>query len=129
MIQVLYANATILSTPLTGGEDGNVGLIMKDNLYYTLKMGTQWEDKDDPSAIPTTAKHATVAHCQQANEKYGEAHRIFENAATMDKSLKQQIIETIEETYIAELWNKYTGFMGVKTIDLVHHIMNRYGKW
>ena len=24
--------------------------------------------------------------------------------------------------------NKYTGFMGVNTIDLVHHLMDRYGK-
>ena len=46
----------------------------------------------------------------------------------MDDSLKHQIIKTIEYTYIAELCNKYTGFMGFKTINLVHHRMERYGK-
>ena len=44
----------------------------------------------------------------------------------MDEALNHQIIETIEETYISELHNKYTGSMGVNTIDLVHHLMDRY---
>ena len=47
----------------------------------------------------------------------------------MDKALKQQILETIEETYITELRNKYTGLMGVKTIYLVHYLMRKYGKF
>ena len=46
----------------------------------------------------------------------------------MGEALKHQIIETIEDTYITELHNKYTGFMGVKTIYLFHHLMDRYGK-
>ena len=46
----------------------------------------------------------------------------------MDKALRQQIIETIEDNYIPELRIKYTGFMGVKTIYLVQHLMGRYGR-
>ena len=48
------------------------------------------------------------------------------NATTMDETFKHQIIETIEDTYIAELCNKYTGFMLFKTIDLVHLLMDIY---
>ena len=46
----------------------------------------------------------------------------------MDEALKQQTIETIEDTYIKELRNKYTGFMKVKTIDLGYHLMEKYRK-
>ena len=46
----------------------------------------------------------------------------------MDDALKHQIIETIEDTYIAELLREYIGFMRVKMIDLLHHLMDRYGK-
>ena len=46
----------------------------------------------------------------------------------MDKFLKHQIIETIEDNYIAGLRNKYTGFVGVKMIDLFHHLMDIYRK-
>ena len=46
----------------------------------------------------------------------------------MDEDLKHKIIETIEDTYIAEVHRKYTSFMRVKTIYLVHHIKDSYGK-
>ena len=46
----------------------------------------------------------------------------------MDKSIKHQIIETIEDTYIVKLCNKYTYFVGVNTVDLFHPLMDRYGK-
>ena len=46
----------------------------------------------------------------------------------MVKALKHQVTGTIKHTYILELHNKYTGFMAVKTIDLVHHLMDRYGE-
>ena len=46
----------------------------------------------------------------------------------MDKALNNQIIETIYDTYIAELHNKYTGLIRVKTIYQVHHRMDIYGE-
>ena len=46
----------------------------------------------------------------------------------MDDALKNQIIETIEETCIEELHKKYTGFMRVNTIYMVHYLMGRYGE-
>ena len=46
----------------------------------------------------------------------------------MGEALKHQVTETIKHTYILELRNKYTGFMAVKTIDLVHHLVDRYGE-
>ena len=125
MIQALYANATTLPTTLTVRKHGHVGLIMKDTLYTTLTTGTPFEDLDDPGASPTIATNVTFDHLQQDNDTYGEAHQIFENSATMDEALRHQIIGTIEDTYITEKRNKYTGFTGVKTINLVHHLINR----
>ena len=46
----------------------------------------------------------------------------------MYKSLNHQVIESVEDTYIAELYNKYTGFIGLKATDLIHHPMVRYEK-
>ena len=62
--------------------------------------------------------NSTVARRQQANETCVESQRIFENSETMEEALKHQIIETIEDTYILELCNRYTWFVGVKKIYL-----------
>ena len=112
---------------MAGRKHGHVVLIMKYTLYDILATGTSWEDPYNPDEIPTIATNATVSHYQQANETYGKACRIFETAASIDESLKHQIFETIEYTWISELRNKYTCFMGVNTIDLVHYLMDRYG--
>ena len=45
----------------------------------------------------------------------------------MDESLKHQVIKSVEYTYIYKLHNNYTGFMGANSIDLIHHMMDRYG--
>ena len=90
--------------------------------------GTPWGDPDDPGSIPTIAINTTVSHRQQTNNTYGEAHPIFENAATIEEALKHIINEIIEDTYIAEIRNKYKGFVGFKMIDMSYHIMDRYGK-
>ena len=73
--------------------------------------------------------NATVAHHQQSNDTHRKARHIFEKYATTDKAFKHQIIETIEDNYIAEIHNKHTGFMGVNNINLVHHLMSIYGKF
>ena len=71
---------------------------------------------------------ATVAHRQQNNEAHSEQCQIYENADTIDEALKHQVINSTKDTYITELCNKYTGLTGVKGINLIHHLMEIYGK-
>ena len=76
-------------------------------------MVTPWEEPKEPGSITTIPQKTTVDHCQHSNETQVEAHHNFENFATMGEALEHQVTETIEDTYIAELRNRYTGFMGV----------------
>ena len=96
-------------------------------MYAMLDMGKPWEYNKDPGSIPTIPDKVTVTHLLRSNEKHCEARQNFENSATMDEALNRQVIETIEDTYIVELQNKYTGFMGINTIDLFQHKMYIYG--
>ena len=46
----------------------------------------------------------------------------------MDKDLNNQVIDTAKDTYLKELKNKYTGFLGVTCRDRLKNILNRYSK-
>ena len=46
----------------------------------------------------------------------------------MDESLKNQVINSVKYTYLKELKNKHTGFLGVMFRNLLKHLINRYGK-
>ena len=128
MIQALYANATTLTTTLAGGKHGHISLIIKETLYTTLATVTPWEDSDSIGARPIIATNITVTHTPKGQWDIRQITPFFWKHRNHGQGPRQQIIETIEDNYIPELRNKYTGFMGVKTIYLVQHLMGRYGR-
>ena len=64
---------------------------------------------------------------QQLRDQHAEEHRIFTNHVNMDDALKTQFLDAVEDPYVSELCNRYTGYMGVTTRDLLDHLMDRYG--
>ena len=46
----------------------------------------------------------------------------------MDDALKAQLIGSVDDNYLCEVRNKYTGYLGITTRDLINHLLDRYGK-
>ena len=42
----------------------------------------------------------------------------------MDKAIKNQVIYSVSDTYLKELNNKYTGFLGVMRNYLLEHLID-----
>jgi hypothetical protein len=45
----------------------------------------------------------------------------------MDDTLKGQVIDTIHDIYICEMRNKYTGYLGITTSDILDRLLDCYG--
>ena len=45
----------------------------------------------------------------------------------MEDALKSIIVDAVNEVYIGELRNKYTGYLGITAHDLLNHLLDRYG--
>jgi hypothetical protein len=127
MVQTLYGNAASLSTTLGGGQHGHVGLVMTPILYATLS-NTAYNNPIDPGPTPNHPVGASQAARETQRLNHTEERRIFDNHQNMDDALKALIVDTVDETYLNELRNKYTGYLGVSTRDLVDHLLDRYGK-
>jgi hypothetical protein len=126
MVQTMYGNAASLPTTLGGGQHGHVGLIMTPILYATLS-DTNYESPDNPGNNIVQPAGRVMDREHQWHE-HKEAKRIFSNNQNMDDALKAQVINNIDDTYLNERQNKYTGYMGVSTRDLFDHLLDRYGK-
>ena len=126
MVQLMYGNAASLPTTLGGGQHGHVGLIMTPILYTTLSDIPYTYPNDPGPDILQPAGRAVDREQQRQNHK--EQRRIYENHQNMEDALKTQVIDTVNDTYLCELRNKYTGYMGVSTRDLFDHLLDRYGK-
>jgi uncharacterized protein (DUF433 family) len=128
MVEIVYGNAASLPTSLGGGSHGHISLLMTPALYDTLAPGTAYDAPADPGPVPVHAVGATATARESNALNHKELRRIFDNHHNMDAALKAQVIDTIQDTYIGELRNKYTGYLGVTTRDLLDHLLDRYGK-
>ena len=127
MVQLLYGNAASLPTSLGGGHHGHIGLIMTPELFATLSP-TPYQNPADPGITPQHAVGASAEVRQTNFLNHKEERRIFDNNNTMEDALKALIIDSVEDTYLAELRNKYTGYLGISARDLIDHLLDRYGK-
>jgi hypothetical protein len=49
--------------------------------------------------------------------------KLFNNHNNMNDALKTQIIDAVTGTYLGELRNRYTGYLGVTPRDLLDHLL------
>jgi hypothetical protein len=129
MVQTLYGNAAPLATILGGGAHGHIGIIMTPPLYAILLTNIPYEPPMDPGALPNIPPAANKAVRELTCMEHHEEQRIFDNHHDLDDALKAQVIDTIQDTYICEMRNKYhTGYLGVTTQDLMDHLLDQYSK-
>jgi hypothetical protein len=126
MVQLLYSNAATLATTLGGGRNGHNGIIMPAELYATLS-DTPYHGPPDPGPIPIHAVAANTATRETDRINHKAAQKLYEHHNNMNDALKTQIIDAVADTYIGELRNRYTGYMGVAPRDLIDHLLERYG--
>ena len=127
MMQLLYGNAASLLTTLVGGQHGHIVIIMTLHLYTNL-ANTPYDSPPDPGITPTHAIGALAEICQTNFLVHKEEQRIFDNHQTMEDAIKSIIIDAVDEVYIGELSNKYTGYLGITSRDLLDHLIDCYGK-
>ena len=123
--QVMHGNAATIPTTLVGWAHGHVELIMKAILYVTLSA-TSYVAPIEPPLTPDVSSTATCASQQQLRDQHAEEQRIFTNHINMDDALKTQLLDAVEDPYVSELRNRYTGYIVVTTRDLLDHLMYRY---
>ena len=123
--QLMYGNAATLPTTLGGGAHGYVSPIVKATLYMTL-AATVYVTPNEPPITPDVPTTATSAPRQQLRDQHAEEHQIFTNHVNMNNALKTQLLDAVEEPYVSELRNRYTGYMGVTTRDMLDRLMDRY---
>jgi hypothetical protein len=126
MVQTLHGNAASPATTLGGEAHGHIGNIMTPPLCAAL-TATAYKIPMDPGTLTIISAGAAKAVQEQLCREHHEEGRVFDNHHKMDNALKAQVINTIQETYLCEIRNKYTGYFGVTSRDLLNHLLDRYG--
>jgi hypothetical protein len=150
----LFANARSVPTSLGGGDLGHLGLLFNDADYLDLQPPAQAAVAEVPAvhgppaiaripAIPEVVRYAFemppmpdvpdytgLTGPQVANTKadYVSALEIYNNAHSLEKQLKNQIIKAVPRLFIGEFEHPAHGYALVTTRDLLTHLMTHYGR-
>ena len=132
IVQHMYTNAATISSVLGGGQHRHIGLIMKAALYQTLSE-TPFTAPVDPGPLPVYNPNLryTAADRDAVAAEHKERRRIFTNCTNctnVDIAFKKQLIQAVDEIYLEEQRNRYTGYLAVTTKDIITHLLRRYGK-
>ena len=102
----LFANAAVIPTTLGGGQHGHIGLVMNDQLYTTLST-TAFVIPADPGPLPVFSPNITytAAHRDTIIREHKEQRRLYDTITNVDLALKKQLIEAVDEVYLAEKKN------------------------
>jgi hypothetical protein len=134
----LFANARSVPTSLGGGELGHLGLLFNDADYLELQPPAQ-AAVPGPEVLrhafvmpnlPAVPNYAGMTGPQVANTKtdYVSALEIYNNAHSLEKQLKNQVIKAVPRLFIGELEHPAHGYALVSTLRLLTHLMNNYGR-
>jgi hypothetical protein len=106
--------------------NGHIGIIMPATLYAKIS-NIPYNTPADPGPVPTHAVAVDAATRETDRINHKAAQKLFEHHNNMNNALKTQIIDAIANTYIGELRNRYTGYMGITPRNLINHLLERYG--
>eukprot|EP00957_Ditylum_brightwellii_P098978 7539913-Ditylum_brightwellii.AAC.1 len=121
----LYSNAGANPTGLGGGQHGHIGLVMDPELYTTLSA-TVYLAPTVPNCTPPGT--LTAVEREEVEKINLKAKGEYDDHNTMQEVLKAQIQEAVDDVYIRQLINKYTGYLGVSIHDLLDHLLDQYSK-
>ena len=76
---------------------------------------------------PMTANLAVVTR-ETRKTAHEESRCIYDNHTNMDDALKAQLIDSVDDTYLCEVRNKYTGYLGITNRNIIDHLLDRYRK-
>eukprot|EP00957_Ditylum_brightwellii_P142447 10852848-Ditylum_brightwellii.AAC.1 len=93
---------------------------MEAGLYGTLSGGAAYNAPPEPirGQLPT---RATLAERENHEHLYRADKREYNNHNAVEEALKNQVQEAVKDIYLRQLKNRYMGYLGVTTRDILDH--------
>lgn len=123
----LYANARATYTPLGGGANGYLGLIMPQAQYLARTGGIAFIAPVHPGPAPVHAAGATQHQITETNRQYLQDVHDHRQHMVMKETLKQQLIAAVQHVYIQVLEDPDFGFADVSAEAMLTHLKTTYG--
>ena len=116
--KLLNSNAVSISTKLGCGTMGHLCLTLSLTVYVTL-LETQVLPPTNPRAAPIIPAGATGPKAASLCYTHNAETIMFNMFQNMDRALYQQMLGTVKENFVCDLYMPHRGYRGSSMIDLL----------
>ena len=121
----IKANSQNVQSNLGGGAFGHLGLVLNAQ-QYALLSNAPFVRPAHPGVLaipPGTTQHRSAL----MRDQHTESLRVFNEVNNVEKALRQQIVTTVEPTYLAALRNRQTNSINLSIDAIFQHLYDAYG--
>jgi hypothetical protein len=122
----VYANTKSVHSVHGGGLNGHLGLAMAA-APYQIRAGALFVEPPHPGAQPIHAAAATGAQISATNRAYDQSMTDFNTCQTVKESVKQQILNAVDNIYLQDLEDDVFGYANTTIIQFLQHLRRTYG--
>ena len=105
----ISTNTELVPTTLGGGAHGYLGMTTPGNTYFSL-TGAIFHPPNDPGPLTQILPNATAAQIGNIERTHKESKRLYQEYVVVSNALKQQLISTIDKTYLRGLRHNIYGY-------------------
>ena len=120
----IIANTACIATSLGGGAHRYLGLV-KNPVQYALISQTPFTRPVHPGIIIITP--GTAAQIAQENKTHDEQIRLFNECDTIERTLKQQVVNAIDNLYLRAIINTTTQAIQLHLHEIFDYLYRTYG--
>merc|ERR1712045_185883 len=110
-----------------GGTHGFLGLVTQLGTYNAI-TGSKFTLPTNPGQSPNIPPNATGGQINNTIRQFNVEYRRYTETHCADCALKQQLLKAFDKIYIETLKNPHTGCTTVKTLDIIQHLYDNYGR-
>ena len=129
-LRILYnqikANARSIHTTLGGGQHGHLGLVLTPQQYALLYPHPyNRPPRPPPLMIPA---YQLPHEVQTEQARHTEQVRLFNECNNLEQALRQQIVKTIDDSYLTALRNRQTNTIDVTIPVIIDYLFSNHGQ-
>ena len=121
------SNSSSIQSNLGGGNHGLLAVTLDSAVLDTL-TATPFVIPINLGATSVIPLNSTAAQNSIITKAHDDATKAFHQYVNVDKALKQQLIEAVDDLYLKALRNKYVGFSNQTFLTMIAHLYLHYAK-
>jgi hypothetical protein len=121
----LKANAKSVFSNLGGAQHGHLGLVLTPAQYATISA-TAFVRPTFPPALVVPVGTTRIAE-DELKRNHTEAVRVFREVLGVENALKQQLLKTIDTSYLAALYDPQTFDLQGNIQQILQYLLTTYG--